>query len=1026
MAALKLGLDPREATRQAHLPGGNPFDELAGKTLAATAHTPVKGMDPAVARTVKWDDSSKAAPAAAASAEAAPAEAAPASSAGSDDDDADGHIHVDRGITLGDPTTTPVGQMSTKRLYKQDERGRLALEPKYMTIEPTVPIDFLPRRHWPPSYHVLTERHMVALNSKGTSEVIEHAEYANEVDSFNILARIPFIGLRIPLKCFLAWYSLSKRRKFARHMAALHVGALHLRPRAIRVMTRVGEIVDRAERRALEGEVTLLPSAHVDNEAISGAGPPAPTSLEFDAVVDAHCDRLRAFMRSILSEVAMAVDEEWLPLNWKQEMPPVEESHESQERRKQQQEMEAAIERFRLQQERAKHLREVQREQWQHKQAPSPSPPSGPQPPPQRPGSSGSVQPQQPRPGSSSVYAGGARPGSGTRRPSTAGSSVRGGAASTAGSGATGGTPLLALPSAPAEDPSLQFWREHAKQHGAERPRTASLMPPPPRGGFPISNVDWKPGRLSGARIQRSAVRGLPFQQVAQIQTAFSFASLSTPADTDKEKAKKTLEGAVTDKIRDLRARTERKELAKLLKLCDERLSECGGRLIEIAMRALMAQLGACASLPLADAETEAGRSAHRRRSFLAVATALEPAAAPPPLREGEEVLHTPRSQRADATTSFPIRLMPVRTELLVGSATQRDPKLMLTPELITTLYARAVGRAVVALQPAERLGHLRPMQRLLERTMGNYFPATPPPAPARPALPLERVHELRGNWRPHVKWVQMKAELEGAARHSFAVANSFGARELSRRAHILDALLTPEQKRECEAEEARRERERLLAHRARAAGTASPRQATLVLDDEEALAHVPEELREKLAQRQREEREEREALRVERTSASADLQDLDLGGLSRTRGSDVRERITANAALGSLDQQLGDVTDEEEELVRTRARRASTRRRQPSHRRRSSPRHTSRGQARERERMSLATTLATRWRPGSTGLRARCASRGARCSAGLARSSPRHPTGSTSRAPTRRRSGRAPACCRSAPTRSSRRASHT
>ena len=84
-------------------------------------------------------------------------------------------------------------------------------------------------------------------------------------------------------------------------------------------------------------------------------------------------------------------------------------------------------------------------------------------------------------------------------------------------------------------------------------------MPPPPRGGFPISNVDWKPGRLSGARIQRSAVRGLPFQQVAQIQTAFSFASLSTPADTDKEKAKKTLEGAVTDKIRDLRARTERK-----------------------------------------------------------------------------------------------------------------------------------------------------------------------------------------------------------------------------------------------------------------------------------------------------------------------------------------------------------------------------------------------------------------------------------------------------------------------------------
>ena len=41
---------------------------------------------------------------------------------------------------------------------------------------------------------------MVTLDTKGTSEIIEHAEYATEVDSYNILARIPYLGLRIPLK----------------------------------------------------------------------------------------------------------------------------------------------------------------------------------------------------------------------------------------------------------------------------------------------------------------------------------------------------------------------------------------------------------------------------------------------------------------------------------------------------------------------------------------------------------------------------------------------------------------------------------------------------------------------------------------------------------------------------------------------------------------------------------------------------------------------------------------------------------
>ena len=154
----------------------------------------------------------KLAPAAAPSSQAGDADGG-GSGGGEGEGGGEGQIHIERGITLGNIASTPLGILSTKRLRKQDERGRLALEPKYMTIEPDVPINYLPRRHWPPSYHVLTDRHMVALDSNGTSEVIEHAEYASEVDNYNILARIPYLGLRIPLKCFRAWYELSKRSR---------------------------------------------------------------------------------------------------------------------------------------------------------------------------------------------------------------------------------------------------------------------------------------------------------------------------------------------------------------------------------------------------------------------------------------------------------------------------------------------------------------------------------------------------------------------------------------------------------------------------------------------------------------------------------------------------------------------------------------------------------------------------------------------------------------------------------------------
>ena len=75
---------------------------------------------------------------------------------------------------------------------------------------------------------VLTERGMLQLNRSGVSELIEHEAYVHAVDSHNILAKIPYLGLRVPLKCFRSWLSFARRAKFERSRELLAVGALRV------------------------------------------------------------------------------------------------------------------------------------------------------------------------------------------------------------------------------------------------------------------------------------------------------------------------------------------------------------------------------------------------------------------------------------------------------------------------------------------------------------------------------------------------------------------------------------------------------------------------------------------------------------------------------------------------------------------------------------------------------------------------------------------------------------------------------
>ena len=127
-------------------------------------------------------------------------------------------------------------------------------------------------------------------------------------------------GLRIPIKCFRAWAAFKRRRKFLRHRRMLATGALHLRPRAIRVLSRVAHILHSFEVEALDGAMPLLPTWEVDPAACGGArvGEQAPTTLEYDSVAEKHCTRLSTAIHALLQRVAMAIDEEWLTLNWMQ------------------------------------------------------------------------------------------------------------------------------------------------------------------------------------------------------------------------------------------------------------------------------------------------------------------------------------------------------------------------------------------------------------------------------------------------------------------------------------------------------------------------------------------------------------------------------------------------------------------------------------------------------------------------------------------------------------------------------------
>ena len=129
--------------------------------------------------------------------------------------------------------------------------------------------------------------------------------------------------------------------------------------------------------------------------------------------------------------------------------------------------------------------------------------------------------------------------------------------------------------------------------HGADRPRVASLMPPPPAGGHTLEAIRWKPGRLTQAKLKKAAVVGLPVRAVAKLQQSFNVSMLSTGGvdAASKLAAKNSLEGEVGTRLRALRATCERRELSRLLNQIDVRLRDLSGRIIEIGMRELLGQL---------------------------------------------------------------------------------------------------------------------------------------------------------------------------------------------------------------------------------------------------------------------------------------------------------------------------------------------------------------------------------------------------------------------------------------------------
>ena len=105
---------------------------------------------------------------------------------------------------------------------------------------------------------------------------------------------------------------------------------------------------------------------------------------------------------------------------------------------------------------------------------------------------------------------------------------------------------------------------------------------------------------------------------------------------------------------------------------------------------------------------------------------------------------------------------------------------------------------ALLMWQPTERVAALKPMQKLLERTMGNYDPSPPPPCLPLPLLPVCQVHKLRGAWRPHVTWLEVEASVKSAVMRSFELACAHAAMALRVRAGLLGALLTEGQLAVC------------------------------------------------------------------------------------------------------------------------------------------------------------------------------------------------------------------------------------
>ena len=407
---------------------------------------------------------------------------------------------------------------------------------------------------------------------------------------------------------------------------------------------------------------------------------------------------------------------------------------------------------------------------------------------------------------------------------------------------------------------------------------TAGTMPPPPRGGYRASMVDWRPGRLTQAKLKAQSIVALPDDKVAALQRHFNNATLSSGGANEAAKAgaKGRLEADLSRRLRKVRAHYERKELGKALQLCDYRLKEGAGRIIELSMRRLLTALAAISRIPLsthssasssaapdaAGSGSGSGSGTHglavgvrqprpkptppdmtklyskRHRAHIeAGGTPLtidhrpRPTTAPavPRLKwdvasgggggggaGGEEghlvTVGSPRPPtdeswhcHREATMHLPSRLLPVRSEVMLSSHDERVPRLETTTALLETLLLRSIRLSVAAMQPAAKLAHLKPMQRLLERTLGNYEPRPPPPPTPIEPIGVEEIHQLRGRWRPHVAWPQLVTAIGSAVHRSFAAACTHAAHSMATRASLLTALLTAEQLDAC----ARRKAER-------------------------------------------------------------------------------------------------------------------------------------------------------------------------------------------------------------------------